>query len=96
MASFRFVHQYLYNQSPETHTFRLYGTPGYKVTNLSFGHSYGYPTEAALWEFKDWMTMIEKGTIYTLGDKVEITINWKDRLPYPKGLGIGASSSDLK
>jgi len=81
---YRLVHEYLYNQNPELHTFMITGTPGVIVSNFVFGHSYGYPTEAQLWEFQDWM--MKDGERYILGDKpVEITIDWKGMLPYPEG-----------
>jgi hypothetical protein len=82
---YRFVHQYLYNQSPEFHTFLLSGTKGFIVTNLLFGHSYGYPTEQELWQFENWMT--KSGETYTLSEEpVKIIIDWKGQLPYPEGL----------
>jgi len=66
------------------HNFTLTGTPGVIVSNVLFGHSYGYPTGQQLWEFQDWMT--KDGERYTLGDKpVEIIIDWKGLLPYPEG-----------
>ena len=81
---YRLVHEYLYTQDPELHNFTLTGTPGVIVSNVLFGHSYGYPTEQQLWEFQDWMT--KDGERYTLGDRpVEITIDWKGLLPYPEG-----------
>lgn len=94
---YRFVHQYLYNQSPEFHTFMLRGTPGFEVKNLSFGHSYGYPSIKELWDFGKpptmaanlpptgtWMTQIEK--TYPLSEEgMKIDIDWKGRLPYPEG-----------
>jgi hypothetical protein len=81
---YRLVHQYLYNQSPEFHTFLLAGTPGFKVRNLRFTHSYGYPTKQELWRFEKWMTHIDE--VYTLSDRpVKIPIDWKGRLPYPEG-----------
>lgn len=92
---YRLVHQYLYNQSPEYHTFLLTGTPGFYVTNLLFGHSYGYPTAEELWRFENWMTKV--GERYTLSDKpVEITIDWKGRLPYPEGLRGTGQNPGLK
>lgn len=95
---YRFVHQYLYNQSPELHTFLLTGTSGFNVTNLRFSHSYGYPTVEELWDFGKppvttawlpptgvWMTTIDK--TYPLSEEgVKITIDWTGRLPYPEGL----------
>jgi hypothetical protein len=84
---YRFVHQYLYNQSPEIHTFLLGGTPGYQVRNLNFTHSYGYPTKEELWRFEKWMTQ-DKDSVRTLSDKpLKIDIDWKGRLPYPEGVG---------
>jgi hypothetical protein len=82
---YRFVHQYLYNQSPETHTLLLSGTPGYEVRNLKFTHSYGYPTKQELWRFEKWMTQ-EKDSGRILSDQpLRIIIDWKGRLPYPEG-----------
>ncbi len=87
---YRFVHQYLYNQSPEIHTFFLNGTPGYQIKNVNFTHSYGYPTKEELWKFEKWMSY-EKDTIRILGEQpMKISIDWKGRLPYPEGdLGTG-------
>lgn len=86
VVRYRFVHQYLYNQSPEYHTFLLTGTPEFYVTNLSFGHSYGYPTTEELWRFENWMTKISER--YALDDNpVRVHIDWKGRLPYPEGDG---------
>ncbi len=90
------MHQYLRNQSPEYHTFLLTGTPRFTVTNLLFGHSYGYPTAEELWKFENWMTKV--GERHTLNDKgVKIAIDWRGQLPYPEG-GRGASgwTSNLK
>jgi hypothetical protein len=81
---YRLVHQYAYNQSPEFHTFILSGTSGFNVTNLRFGHSYGYPTAEELWKFENWMTRVDK--TYTTSEKgTEIAIDWKGQLPYPEG-----------
>ena len=92
---YRLVHQYLYSQSPERHTFLLTGTPGFEVRNLCFAHSYGYPTKQDLWGLKKWMTQVDK--VYTLSDKpVEIAIDWKGRLPYPEGLGGTEQNPGLK
>jgi hypothetical protein len=89
VARYRFVHQYLYNQSPESHTFQLTGTPGFVFANSRFTHSYGYPTLLELWRLEKFMSLgsdlgIEQ---IILGDRpVIIPINWKGRLPYPEGL----------
>lgn len=83
---YRFVHQYLYTQSPEQHTLLIKGTKGYFVTNLYLGHSYGYPEGEKLWRFEDWMT--KDGEKYDLDkeEEVKILVDWTDRLPYPEGL----------
>ncbi len=84
VVRYRLVHQYLYNQSPDSHTFTLVGTPGFAVANVLFSHSYGYPTSRELWDMKSWMT---KGSeTYTLGkEPLRISLDWKGRLPYPEG-----------
>jgi hypothetical protein len=84
VVRYRFVHQYRYDQSPEHHVFDLSGTDGFIVSNLLFGHSYGYPTNKELWQFKNWMN--KGGESYTLGkEPVRIEIDWTGRLPYPEG-----------
>ncbi|MGA9396939.1 MAG: hypothetical protein WBV22_01660, partial [Anaerolineaceae bacterium] len=85
IARYRLVHQYLYNQSPEFHTFTVSGSPGFVISDLLFGHSYGYPTEEELWRFENWMN--KQGETVSLGtEPVKITIDWKGLLPYPEGL----------
>ena len=85
VGQYRFVHQYSYDQSPESHVFTLRGEQGYHVTNLHFGHSYGYLDNKALWEFRDWMTKIPEKT-YKLGDEpIKVNLDWRGRLPYPEG-----------
>lgn len=85
VGQYRFIHQYSYDQSPESHVFTLRGGQGYRVTNLQFGHSYGYLDNKALWEFRDWMTKIPE-KIYKLGDEpIKVDLDWKGRLPYPEG-----------
>jgi hypothetical protein len=82
---YRLVHQYLYSQSPEIHTLFLGGTAGYQIKNVSFTHSYGYPTQEELWRVDKWMTQ-ERDSLRTLSDRpLRIDINWKGRLPYPEG-----------
>ncbi|HEY4786356.1 MAG TPA: hypothetical protein VIH57_09920, partial [Bacteroidales bacterium] len=86
LVQYRFVHQYLYNQSPEIHTLLLGGTPGYQIKNLKFTHSYGYPAKEELWKYEKWMTQA-KDTTRILGDKpLKISVDWKGRLPYPEGV----------
>jgi hypothetical protein len=83
-VQYRLVHQYLYNQSPEFHTFTLTGTSGFIVTNVRFGHSYGYPTMEELWRFENWMN--KGGEVHKLGgNEIKLTIDWRGRLPYPEG-----------
>lgn len=85
IGQYRFSHQYSYTESPEQHRFLIQGEPGYIVTNLRFGHSYGMVETGALWRFEDWMTKMPEQRI-TLDEKpTEIAIDWKGRLPYPKG-----------
>lgn len=81
-----FMHQYLYNQDPEYHTLSLYGTEGYMVTNLQFGHVYGYLPIEDLWRFKDWMK-VDRETYTLIGEEEAITIkiDWEGLLPYPEG-----------
>ncbi|MCP4611632.1 MAG: hypothetical protein GY845_23225 [Planctomycetes bacterium] len=88
LGEYRFIHQYSFDQSPEQHMFTLTGEKGYRVTNLRFGHSYGYLNTKSLWKFKEWMTKISDKS-YPLEDKpIEIRLDWKGRLPYPKGEDI--------
>ncbi len=85
LAEYRFVHEYNFNQSPELHEFYLSGSKGYLATNLKFGHSYGYPSKRELWNFKNWMTMLDEKD-YPLDEKpINISIDWKGQLPYPEG-----------
>lgn len=85
IGQYRFSHQYSYTQNPEQHMFRIQGERGYVVTNLRFGHSYGTLDMRALWKFENWMTSLPQQRI-SLDEKAEeITIDWKGRLPYPKG-----------
>jgi hypothetical protein len=84
-GQYRFQHQYLYNQDPELHILLLSGTRGYTITNLTFGHSYGFLTDDQLWEFEDWMT-VDKEEYPLSEDAIEIIIDWGGQLPYPEGL----------
>ena len=85
VGQYRFIHQYSYDQSPESHFFTLIGDQGYYITNLSFGHSYGYLDDKALWKFRDWMTK-DPEKKYKLGDEpIKLTLDWTGRLPYPEG-----------
>ncbi len=88
LAQYRFIHEYSFNQSPEKHELLLTGEKGYSVTNIRFGHSYGYPSTKSLWEFKEWMTEMPDKVSKLTARPIKITIDWKDRLPYPKGEDI--------
>lgn len=96
IAKYRLLHQYSYTQSPEIHNFILKGGEGFQVTNLSFGHTYGFLDDNELWQFEDWMTNM-KNKKYTLGDKpLNIQLDWSGRLPYPKGEDIKGRIRDIK
>jgi hypothetical protein len=85
VGQYRFVHQYSFDQSPESHVVSFIGTKGYLLANLRFGHLYGYPDEQTLWEFSDWLTDFSEKT-YELNDKpVRVELNWEGKLPYPEG-----------
>ncbi len=96
VGKYRLLHQYSFTQSPERHKLILRGEKGYEVANLKVGHSYGYLDRKSLWSFERWMS--EKGgKLYKLDKKpVEIEIDWKGRLPYPKGEDIQKSIPDIK
>jgi hypothetical protein len=86
VAEYRLVHQYLYNQSPELHTFIIGGTEGYRITNLRFGHRYGYPTVSELWADQEWMSEIDQVVELRDDERPSIVIDWTGQLPYPEGL----------
>lgn len=85
VGQYRFVHQYSFDQTPERHIFSLKGKQGYQVTNILFGHSYGYPSEDELWEFGDWITDLSKKAYDLNEEPVRITLDWAGKLPYPEG-----------
>ena len=96
VAEYRFIHEYSFNQSPEIHNFYLSGTTGYTATNIRFGHSYGYLGAQELWRFQDWKTDLSE-KMYPLEDTpIEITIDWKGKLPYPEGEDIRGRIRDIK
>jgi hypothetical protein len=82
---YRFVHQYLYTQSPELHTLLITGTPEFVITNLLLGHTYGYPIGSELWRFEDWMTKVDEEYRLDSSEPARIAIDWTGRLPYPEG-----------
>lgn len=85
VGQYRFIHEYLFNQNPEVHTFEISGTEGFLIANVKFGHSYGYFPKDELWQFKSWMTESSQEK-YSLGkEPVIVKIDWKGKLPYPQG-----------
>jgi hypothetical protein len=95
VGEYRLVHQYSFNQSPEMHEFVIQGARGYAVTDLKFGHTYGYIRGEELWAFRDWMTEIKEPV--PLSDReMKVTIDWEGRLPYPKGIDIRDALEDIR
>ncbi len=87
VIQYAFIHQYGYDQNPERHQLQLAGREGLVVRNLRLGHSWSLPDPAQLWKSREWMT--SDSTRYRLGDKpVSVAIDWRGRLPYPKGMDI--------
>lgn len=83
-TSYRFIHQYSFNQSPENHILLLSGKQGLSISNIKIGHNYGYLSAQELWEFKDWMT--EMSGPYDMDERpVELRVDWSGQLPYPEG-----------
>lgn len=56
----------------------------YMATNFRFGHSYGMLDAESLWQFHDWMTSSPYRAILSQREPLGLTIDWRDRLPYPK------------
>jgi hypothetical protein len=88
LIKFRFIHQYSFNQNPEKHMLLLSGRKGLAVTNIRLGHTYGYLTPKELWKFEEWMTEISEKIVNLQEKPSEIPIDWRGRLPYPKGEDI--------
>lgn len=87
VGEYRFIHQYSYTQSPESHILSFTGQNGYEVRNFRFGHSYGYLDAAELWKFENWMTQTDR--VYRLSDnETRVEIDWRGKLPYPEGEDI--------
>lgn len=96
VCEYRFIHEYNFNQNPEEHLFILEGVPEYIITNLHFGHTYGYLSTNELWKFEDWMTSFSNEKI-ELGEKpIEIRIDWQGKLPYPEGENIKGRIREIK
>lgn len=95
IGQYRFIHEYSFNQSPETHIFNLSFEKNYKIANLRFGHSYGYPDKKSLWGFENWMTKV--GDIIQITEKpFEYKIDWQGKLPYPEGEDIKGRIRDIR
>lgn len=95
LGQYRFVHEYSYDQAPEEHFLGLKGEKEYFAANFAFGHSYGYVEKEELWEFENWMTTMNDIQIQ-LGDTTELKIDWKGRLPYPRGEDIEGRIKEIK
>ena len=85
VAEYRFIHEYSFTQDPEWHDFYISGTPEFSITNVRFGHSYGYLDVSTLWKFEEWMTQLGEREFPITQEPYQIQINWEDRLPYPEG-----------
>jgi hypothetical protein len=96
VAEYRLMHQYSYTQSPEQHTFALRGSDGYLITDLRFGHSYGYLDPDSLWTFQEWMTQLGDSTFALSSAPVQINIDWSGRLPYPDAGDIKDRIPEIK
>lgn len=87
LTTYRFVHQYLFNQDPEIHKLYLNGDENLTVTNLRIGHTYELLEGKDFWRFDNWMTKYDMD--FPLSDqRTEILIDWEDELPYPKGMDV--------
>ncbi len=94
-ASYRFVHQYSFDQDPERHRLQITGRPGTSVANVRVGHHYGLPTEAELWSFEEWMSRFEDRQ--ALGEEaIGFDLDWEGRLPYPAGEDIQGAQRQRK
>jgi len=95
IGQYRFIHEYNFNQTPEAHNFSLSFDKEYKITNMRFGHTYGYIDTESLWNFEDWMTKLE-GDILISKERFEYKIDWQGRLPYPEGEDITGRIREVK
>jgi hypothetical protein len=87
LAEYRFIHQYNYNQVPESHRFQLLKAEGLVIRNLKIGHTYSRLDMQSLWSFNDWMTVEEEEKdVSTNGYNLDI--DWSGKLPYPKGIDV--------
>lgn len=96
LGEYRFIHEYNYDQSPEDHVFILESARPYVITDVNFGHSYGYLDIKNLWEFSEWMTEIDQVEFDEETGRIEIPVDWEGRLPYPEGADIKGMIPDIK
>jgi len=84
VGQYIFQHEYDYNQDPESHNFGLAPIKEgpYVISNLRFGHSYGYLDPNTLWEFKNWMTLDPE--VHPFNSEINLSLDWQGRLPYPE------------
>ena len=80
----RFIEQYPYDLDPEKHVFMMSCDSGTRITNVRFGHSYGWIGEDSLWSHEQWITFVSD-TLHFQKDTLSIDLQWKNLLPYPKG-----------
>jgi hypothetical protein len=85
IGSYRFVHQYSFDQTPEIHVVSVIGESKHLIANLRFGHTYGYPTERTLWEFNDWLSDFSEKTFSLAEEPLKLELDWSGKLPYPEG-----------
>jgi hypothetical protein len=65
------------------HIFTLGDVRDFPVTNLRFGHSYGYLDPEMLWNFSDWITEMSEDIVIQ-DEKTELRLDWAGLLPYPE------------
>lgn len=81
-AQYRLIHQYPFSRSPSNHWFKVHGAPGFYITNLRFGHSYGYFKGDDLWRFDKWKVSWEKITYPLRAEPIELELDFGP-MPYP-------------
>ncbi|AQQ70404.1 hypothetical protein SMSP2_00752 [Limihaloglobus sulfuriphilus] len=89
LGEYRFIHQHPYIFDPELFEFTIEPPQGqenceFAARNFRFGHTWGMPNTAELWEFNQWMTALPQEVFLCSPTPVVIPVNWDGRLPYPK------------
>jgi hypothetical protein len=82
LAQYRFIHQYKFSQSPSNHWFTVNGASGFYITNVRFGHSYGFLESEALWSFDNWKVSFGREVYPLRVDPIEMELNFGP-IPYP-------------